>query len=131
VDGKDDVNEAAKDLKEIIEELANVKEVKVENIEEGKEIENGKIYLDAEITEEIKNEWLISELIRSVQDTRKKLGLEIKDKIDLYLQEEDLFKNNKQKIEGSTGSKITFGKIIGNKSDFEFEGKKYEFGIKT
>jgi isoleucyl-tRNA synthetase len=131
VDGKNDVNEAAKDLKEIIEELANVKEVKVENIEEGKEIENGKIYLDAEITEEIKNEWLISELIRSVQDTRKKLGLEIKDKIDLYLQEEDLFKNNKQKIEGSTGSKITFGKIIGNKSDFEFEGKKYEFGIKT
>ena len=111
--------------------MANVKEVKLEEIEEGKEIENGKIYLNTEITDEIKNEWLLSELIRNVQDFRKKIGLEIKDKIDLYLPEEELFDKNKQRIEGSTGGKITFGKILGKKSEFEFESKKYEFGIKT
>jgi isoleucyl-tRNA synthetase len=130
IDGKEDVKEAAKDLKEVIEELTNVKDVKVEELEQGKEIENGKIFLNAEISQEIKDEWLLSELIRSVQDTRKKIGLEIKNKIELYLQEEELFKKNKQKIEGATGSKITFGKILGNKSELEFENKKYEFGIK-
>jgi isoleucyl-tRNA synthetase len=109
VDGKEEIREAATDLKEVIEELANVKEVRVEEISEGKEIENGKIFLNSEITQEIRDEWLVSELIRSVQDTRKKMGLEIKDKIELYLPEEELFKNSKQRIEGSTGSKVFFG----------------------
>jgi isoleucyl-tRNA synthetase len=131
IDGKDEVKEAAKDLREIIEDMANVKEVKVEEVKEGKEIENGKISLNTEITEEIKNEWLLSELTRNIQDARKKLNLEIKDKIELYLPEEKFFEKNKQRIEGTTGSKIVFGKIAGKKSEFEFEGKKYEFGIKT
>ena len=87
--------------------------------------------MSTEITEEIKKEWLLSELIRGVQENRKKMSLEIKDKIDLYLHEEDVFKENKQRIEGSTGSKITFGKILGSKAEFEFENKKYEFGIKA
>jgi len=129
VDGKDEIKEAVRDLEEVIKEMANVKEAKIEPVEEGKEIENGKIFLNSEVTEEIKNEWLLSELIRNVQDARKKMNLEIKDKVELYLQEE-LFKNNKQKIEGSTGSKIVFGKVLGDKFNFEFEGKKYEFGIK-
>jgi isoleucyl-tRNA synthetase len=131
VDGKDEVKEAAKDLKEVIEELSNVKEVKIEEIKEGKEIENGKISLDTKITDEIKNEWLLSELTRNIQDARKKMDLEIKDKIEVYLAEEDLFNKNKQRIEGLTGSKVTFGKVLGKKSEFEFEKKKYEFGIKA
>jgi len=130
VDGNEEFNQAAKDLKEVIEEMANVKEVKIEAIEEGKEIENGKIYLNSEINEDIRNEWLLSELIRSVQDTRKKIGLEIKDKIELYLSEEDFFKKNKKQIEDATGSKLSFGKIAGTKYEFEFLSKKYEFGIK-
>jgi isoleucyl-tRNA synthetase len=131
IDGKDEVKEATRDLEDVIREMTNVKEVKVELVEEGKEIENGKIYLNSEITQEIKDEWLLSELIRCVQDTRKKIGLEIKDKIELYLLEEEVFKNNKQRIEGATGSKITFGKILGNKAEFDFDNKKYEFGIKA
>jgi len=131
IDGKDEVKEAAKDLREIIENMANVKEVKIEEVKEGKEIENGKISLNTELTDEIKNEWLLSELTRNVQDARKKMNLEIKDKIELYLPEEEWFEKNKQRIEGTTGSKIVFGKILGKKFDFEFEGKKYEFGIKA
>ena len=104
IDGNDEIKETAKDLKEVIEELTNIKEVKIEEVKEGKEIENGKIYLDTQVTDEIKNEWLLSELIRSVQDSRKKMNLEIKDKVNLYLPDEELFKKNKQRIEGSTGS---------------------------
>jgi isoleucyl-tRNA synthetase len=131
VEGKEDTVSAVKVLKAVIENMTNVKEVKIGEVEEGKEIENGKIGLNTEITQEIKDEWLLSELTRSVQETRKKLGLEIKDKITLYLSENVLFKKSKQLIEGTTGSKVVFGKILGKKSEFEFENKKYEFGIKT
>jgi len=69
-------------------------------------------------------------LIRNVQKFRKKINLKIKDKIELYLQDEKLFRKSQKVIEGATGSKIVFGDILGKKSDFEFENKKYEFGIK-
>jgi isoleucyl-tRNA synthetase len=131
VDGKEELKEVAEDLKEVIEEMANIKEVKVEAIEKGKEIENGKLLLNTEVTQEIRDEWLLSELIRSVQDARKKMKLEIKDKIELYLQKDELFDKNKKIIESSTGSKITFGKVIGDKFKFEFLGKSYDFGIKA
>ena len=131
VDGNDEVKAAAKDLKEIIEELANVKEVKVETLPGGKEFENGKLALDTDITEEIKSEWLLSELVRSVQDARKQMKLDIKDKVNLYLPDEKLFEENQKKIEASTSSKATFGKIVGDKFSLEFDSKKYEFGIKS
>ncbi len=131
IGGKDDVISATKNLKEVIEKMANVKDVKIGTVKEGKEIENGKVSLDVEIIPELKNEWLLSQLTRSVQETRKKLGLEIKDKITLYLKENELFKESKEIIEGTTGSKVIFGEILGKKSGFEFENKKYEFGIKV
>ena len=131
VDGKEEIMESAKVLKEVIEKMANVKEVKIEMLEEGKEFENGKVFLGTEITPELKDEWLLSELTRSIQEMRKKLGLKITDKISLYLPEYSLFVKSKEFIEGTTGSKIIFGKILGKKSEFEFENKKYEFGIKA
>ncbi|MEM5778669.1 MAG: isoleucine--tRNA ligase [Candidatus Aenigmatarchaeota archaeon] len=131
IDGNEEIKEAVRSLEEVIKELVNVKEVKIEEIEEGKEIENGKIFLNVEINQEIKDEWLLSELIRSVQDARKKIGLEIKDKVELYLQENELFKKEKQRIEKLTGSKVIFGNILGKAFELEFENKKYEFGIKA
>lgn len=131
IDGKEDVKQAAKDLKEVIEEMSNIKEVKISEVKEGNKIENGEILLDTAITDEIKDEWLLSELTRSVQEFRKKINLEIKDVVELYLSEDELFVKNKKRIEGLTGSRITFGKISGKKSEFVFETKKYEFGIKA
>jgi len=130
VDGKEEVAESAKVLKEVIEKMTNVKEVKAGTLKEGKEFENGKVFLNTEITQELKDEWLLSELTRNTQEMRKELELEITDKIILYLPEDKLFVKSKDFIEGSTGSKIIFGKILGKKAEFEFENKKYEFGIK-
>jgi len=115
-----------KTLENIIKKMANVKEVNFEKSE--KELE---VVLDTKITQELKDGWLLSELTRNIQAFRKKLGLKIKDKVTLYLPEEQLFKKSKEVIEGITGSKIVFGKIEGNKSGFKFENKKYEFGIKV
>jgi isoleucyl-tRNA synthetase len=130
VEGKESVLDAAKDFHAVIEKMANVKEVKsvLSGIDDKSD---GKITLDTVATPEIKSEWLLRELIRNIQDARKKSGLEIKDKAEVYLQEEEIFNKNKKEIEDSTGSKIVFGNISGKKFDFNFENKKYEFGIKV
>jgi len=128
IEGNKEVLNSVKNLNELIKKMANVKDVKTGKVEDGKEFDGGKLDLNTEITPELKEEWLISELTRSVQDKRKKMGFKIKDKITLYLPENELFEKSKKKIEIITGSKVVFGEILGEKSGFEFE-KKYEFGI--
>jgi isoleucyl-tRNA synthetase len=71
--------------------MVNVSDVKSGTVKEGKEIEGGMILLDTNVTKELKDEWLIRELIRSVQDMRKKMKLEIKDHVELFIPSEKLF----------------------------------------
>ena len=97
-------------------------------MEAGKEFEGGRVILDLKITEELKEEWLVRELIRAVQDERKKMKLKVKDKATLYLTE-NIFKMWKDDIEEATGTKVVFGTVKGSKREFEFEEKVYEFGI--
>lgn len=93
-----------------------------------KPIEGGKVEIDPKADEKLKKEWLLRELVRAVQEKRKEAGLQVKDKINLYLSVE--FKEFEKQIESETGSKTIFEKIEGEKSEFDFEGKKYGFGIK-
>ena len=113
-----------KDLSGVIEKMSNVESVEIKT---GDELT---VQLDTEPTPELKEEWLISELTRNVQGKRKKMGLKIKDSITLFLPKNKLFEKIKDRIENATGSKIEFGKIAGEKSEFVFGEKKYEFGIK-
>lgn len=89
-----------------------------------KDFEGGKVLLDTRVDEKLKEEWLLRELIRTVQQKRKEMNLKVTDKIKLYLPKE--FKDSKKIIEGATGSTVEFKK---GKDVFEFEGKKYEFGV--
>ncbi len=91
-----------------------------------KPIEGGKVEINAQVDEKLKKEWLLRELIRAVQEKRKDMGLQVKDKIKLYLSPE--FKDFENSIQTETGSKVAVG-TKGEKSEFEFEGKKYQFGI--
>ncbi len=194
VSGSEKVLEAAKNLKEVIEGMANVKDVKfgkekleydvkvnyavagkalgkdVKKLEEeirnmnaselketfdkkneakingrtvkkdflifrekaaenkfAKPMEGGKVELDPKTDEKLKKEWLLRELIRAVQEKRKDMGLQVSDKVKLYLSVE--LEDFVNQIESETGSKIIFGKTGGEKSEFDFEGKKYDFGI--
>jgi isoleucyl-tRNA synthetase len=129
ISGNKDVKGAVEELENIIKKMANVKKVEFCELKEGKEFENGRVLLDMKVTDELKKEWLVRELVRNVQDRRKKIGLKIKDKIILHLKRMEVFEIYKNYIESSTSSKIEFGKIKGNVFDFKFEDKKYEFGI--
>ncbi|MEM5772216.1 MAG: isoleucine--tRNA ligase [Candidatus Aenigmatarchaeota archaeon] len=104
-------------------------DIKFEEIsEEGKKITGGIISLDTSITEELKEEWFFREFIRAVQEKRKKEGLKIGEKIKLY--SEIKFNEEKiKKIENETDSTYIIEKPKGKIENFEFEGKKYSFGI--
>ena len=67
------------DFEDILSEELNVKAVK-----QGKEV-----MIDEKITPELKREGLMREVIRFVQSTRKKVGLNVDDRIHLNLRTED------------------------------------------
>jgi len=93
----------------------------------GREFDSGRIILDLKITDELKKEWLLRELVRAVQEKRKEIGLKIADKIKLFLPDE--FKRFEDTIKKETGSEIIFGEIKGERFGFMFENKNYEIGI--
>jgi len=69
-----------KELIEIIKEEVNVKEIVINpDIKE-------EIKLDTKITKELKEEGIAREVIRQIQDMRKKAGLKPKDKISIWFQ---------------------------------------------
>jgi isoleucyl-tRNA synthetase len=47
------------------------------------------VALDPEVTEELRNEGLVRDVIRAVQNLRKESGLEVTDRITLYIEAED------------------------------------------
>jgi len=131
VDGKKEVLDSVKTFEDVIEKMANVKDVKTGSVKEGKEFEFGRVFLDTEVDEELKESWFVSELTRKVQGSRKKLGLKINDRVNLYLPENEVFVKNKDWIENSTGSIVKLGSLRGKEFVFEFENKKYKLGIEV
>lgn len=95
--------------------------------EAGKEFPGGRVMIDTTITPKLKEEWMVSELIRAVQEARKDMGMDVKNTITLYLPQQ--FKPWTKSISSETSSRIIFG-MAGKKYEFEFEGKKFEFGVK-
>ncbi|MBU1180343.1 isoleucine--tRNA ligase [Patescibacteria group bacterium] len=84
------------------------KEINVKKVEQSTN-KNKNIALDTKITQELKEEGCVRELIRGVNALRKKAGLTPKDKVVLYLQAdkklEKVFEKNKEKILKTTISK--------------------------
>jgi len=87
---------------EVIAEEINVKEVK---FDQGL---NERIKLDVELTSELKSEGEVRELIRAIQEMRKKSGLEASDKIELLISTEEsgqrLIDNFKEQITKTVGA---------------------------
>jgi isoleucyl-tRNA synthetase len=69
-------------FKDVIAEELNVKEVLVQD-------NAREVALDTTITQELRHEGLVRELIRHIQEARKQSGLEVEDRILLHLQTTD------------------------------------------
>ncbi|MDP3992068.1 MAG: isoleucine--tRNA ligase [Nanoarchaeota archaeon] len=123
-------------LEDIIKNQLNVKDVKFESpASKGTELD---IELDTEITEELEAEGYARELSRQIQDFRKKLGLQKKDLIELFIitdgEFREILETQKDFIKERTNSKkieiISKGKeTFKNKIAFSIKDKRGELAI--
>ena len=123
-----------KELLEILKAQLNVKEIKyaIENSNENNKIS---VELDTKLTPELEEEGYAREISRKIQAFRKEIGLEKKEKVNLIISTDELFKkmleNQKDFIKERTNSqtiKITCENIDDkNKKITKFEIKN-KFG---
>ena len=121
------------ELIEILKNQLNVKEI---TIKEGEEL---KVKLDAKTTPELESEGYARELARQVQEFRKKLGLNKKQFIELYISSNEEFKEiilpKMDFIKARTNSKILkFATTIQkekfkNTAEFNIKDKRGKIGI--
>ena len=116
------------DLEELIKGEVNVKAANY-----SKEIEN-EVELDINITQELREEGLVREFIRQVQDFRKELKLTPQDKVKLYAKGgkfEKILSRQEALIKKEINiSELIVGKIVGSKKDILIDSSKGEIGIK-
>jgi len=117
-----------KEISEIIKDEVNVKEVK-----QGKEIK-----LDTEITPELKQEGLSREIVRQIQNLRKKADYKLDNRIKVYYQTSDndleavVKKFNKyigQEVLAEKGLINEKGEVD-QEADFEIENQQIWLGVK-
>ena len=107
-------SEKHRSIIEIIENMANIKEVLLQeekpigNYEEGKVSEDVMIYLDLDLPDGLEDDWEVSELTRLIQSERKKKNLTPSQVVDLKISCSDkgFIENNKQRIEEITSTKL-------------------------
>ena len=135
-----------KELLNLIKEELNLKEIEfVKEIEEEKnwiltQEEEIKIALNIEITPQLKEEGMIRDFIRQIQELRKKAGLKSKDKILIQVSggkklNEFLIKNKKLILKEIKAKDLQSAeKLEGDfiiKKEVEIENEKLELGIKN
>ncbi|MCG2826617.1 MAG: class I tRNA ligase family protein, partial [Thermoplasmatales archaeon] len=131
------VKDAAKSLQNILLTQTNSK-----NIEFGKkdfpssDFSKGTVYVDTEMTEEIKSEGFAREIIRRIQNMRKEANLNVEDFIETTVNTNPeitiLLKKQEGFIKNETRTKnIAFGEAEGVLvKEWEIENEKFVIGIK-
>jgi isoleucyl-tRNA synthetase len=115
--------------------MCNSKEVKVFEEEPKGEFSVadfglGKVFIPSKLDEKLLDEALLRELVRKIQEMRKKFGFVVKDRIDLSLSSDEktnkLLEKNKKMIAKEVGARVVVvGATRGKFSDsLEFEDKK-------
>ena len=124
-----DIGEA----KILIQTLANVKEVKVGSKEGLVETETkfGKVYLNANLDKELIEEGLFRELVRAIQEERKKRKMNVWDKIILKIDESEVALNILEKFGEKLMEEVGAESILVEKlesgKEVEIENLKIKF----
>ncbi len=128
-----------KKFEEIIKKQLNVKkiELKIDNT-----IQETAVKLDTKLTPELEEEGYARELSRKVQSFRKELGLEKKDRIELFIFVEEEFRKslekqkivlkertNSKKLEIFSNNVMTDKERFKNKTSFKIKNKKGEIVV--
>ena len=129
-------DERFEEVENLIKSQLNVKKIEFQSpASKGTEFV---VELDAKLTPELEAEGYAREMSRQVQAFRKKLGLNKKDRIELYINTDDELKNilesKKEFIKERTNSKkvdfvIPLKETFKNRIDFKIKDKRGEMGI--
>lgn len=106
-----ETRKAVEDLRKVIEFMANAKRVETGQGEAGfaeKEFSGGKIYVSRNV---LKEEALLRELLREVQNHRKQHRLVVKDRIILYIDNESMKKFSREIKEKVGAKEVHFGGV--------------------
>jgi len=135
------VKDAVKSLEAILMGQTNSKNVEFgkgavkENLSSS-DFSKGTVYVDTEITEEIKSEGFAREIIRRIQNMRKEANLNVEDFIETCVDTNPeitgLLKKQEKFIKNETRSKnIAFGEVEGVLvKEWEIENEKFVIGVK-
>jgi isoleucyl-tRNA synthetase len=126
---------AIKELKEVLLKMCNSKEIKIfEEEPKGEfseaEFNLGKVFVPSRLDEKLLDEALLRELVRKIQEMRKRFGFVVKERINLSLNSDEktnkLLEKNRKMIAKEVGAKnVVVGSTRGKFSDsLEFEDKK-------
>lgn len=133
------VKNAVDNLNEILLSMTNSKEVRVVKSVGGEfseaDFDFGKVFVDKKLDEKLLEEAMIRELIRSIQDLRKKKGFKVHQFISLTLNSDhstnNILKKYLRDLKKEVGAKkIEIGSIKGkNRGHLEFENKKIDIAF--
>jgi isoleucyl-tRNA synthetase len=127
--------EELQEVGEIELEKYQIKDEHVEVIRESPEdvgskaFSKGELFLDLEMTEEIKREAMASEVARAIQQKRKDSGLEVEDEVDLSV-DEDLEEFSEMFRDRINLSSLDFdGENLEHECSAEFKDRKIRFSF--
>ena len=88
------------------------------------------VALDAELTEELRNEGLARELVNRLQNLRKSSGLDVMDRISVTIQSEETFSSNLENFETYIKDEVLADSILWSEtSENETEVEGYNIYI--
>jgi len=124
---------AVKNLEPVINNMANVKSARFSKAVRGQKKSDKGITIG--FGNVLMDEALIRELVRNIQEVRKKNGFNVYDKIELFVKSgkdtETVLKKFENEIKQGVGAKsIVIGDVKHSKGKLEFEKKHIDFGFK-
>ena len=99
---------------------------------EGEEFSEGTVYIDDEMTEELKDEALVAEVLRELQQARKEAELNVEDKVDVSFGGDiEPLQDNLEEIKDRVNvASVDFkGLDLMFSGKVEFEGRKVEYSF--
>ncbi len=121
------VKKAAKEFARVLTDMVNAKKIEFGHGEKDfaeKQFSRGKIYVSKNV---LKDEALLRELLREIQNERKKRKLVVKDKILLHLDNEAMKKFVREIKEKVGAKKIQFGSVEGEFSRVKLDDSTVKF----
>ncbi len=128
----ENVNKALKLLGDVLLKMVNAKELgKVSEEAVEAEFEFGRVRIARELSDELLKEALASELIRRVQEARKKAGMNVEEMISLTVSGHPLLAEIADMVSSKVNAQdYKVGEISGEiKGELEFQGTKISFGF--